>query len=463
MRTLPPFTKIQAEIAQHPVAIILKRNIKRLCPKSHRFLVALSGGPDSTALLVMAWSLGIEVEAAHFNYKLRGEYSDADETFCIGLCHVLEVRLHKESLDTKSTMKESGKSLQTYARDVRYAFFETICKKRNIDTILTAHHLDDSIESFFINLLRGTGLNGLTGIPGRRDNIARPLISVQKAEIMEFLTQFSIPFRKDQTNEESTYVRNQIRNQLIPAIEEIQPSYRTVLQSDMDRLNSAVQFISNEVDKWKDQNMQTVGEKYTLLRSAFGLEVADAFIYEIFKPFRIQWSEVNKLKTALKGQPGKIFTTSSHTILIDREHIIVSPNHDSTAFQTISLEQADLESDNVFDLPSGRLTIQKHHNDGQPQKVTDSIVLDTSMIKFPLVIRRWLPGDRFQPIGMAGKHQKISDFLTNRKVDRLEKANVIVLADEEMVYWVIGYRKDQRLKRIEKTKGAFIRFTYKSP
>jgi tRNA(Ile)-lysidine synthase len=460
MHTLPPFKQIQPEIAQHPVAVILKNHLERLSPNSSRYLVALSGGPDSTALLVLAWSLGIELEAAHINYKLRDEDSDDDELFCVELCRDLDIPIHQKALDTKGALKDAGKSLQTFARDARYAFFEKVCEISKINTILTAHHMDDSIESFFINLLRGTGLDGLTGIPEKRDNIIRPLLTVQKADIINFLTQFSIPFRKDQTNEENAYVRNQIRNQLIPVIENIQPAYRTVMQSDMDRLKSTALLLSNELVKWKAQNMQAEPGKMSFLRSGFDQEVGDALIFQIFKPFGIQWSEVNKLKTAIQGQPGKLFQTQSHIILIDRDHVIVRLNHHSISFQAISLEKAEILNAKVIDLPAGQLTIHSNQASAQSTGTKNSIILDASMIKFPLMIRQWLPGDRFQPSGMAGKHQKISDFLTNRKVDRIEKENVLVLADQKIIYWIIGYRKDHRVEQTKQPGVEFIRITY---
>jgi tRNA(Ile)-lysidine synthase len=460
MHTLPPFKQIQLEIAQHPVAIILKNHLERLSPNSRRYLVALSGGPDSTALIVLSWSLGIEVEAAHMNYKLRDEDADNDERFCVELCEELDIPIHQKALETKSAMKDAGKSLQTFARNARYAFFEKVSAENQIDTILTAHHMDDSIESFFINLLRGTGLDGLTGIPVKRDNIIRPLLQVQKTDIINFLTQFSIPFRKDKTNEKNAYLRNQIRNQLIPVIQSIQPSYRTILQSNMDRLKSAAQLLANELEKWKTQNMQAEPGKMSFLKSGFDQEVGDAFIFQIFKPFGIQWSEVHKLRTAIQGQPGKFFQTQSHIILIDRDHVFVRENHHSSSFQAISLEETDILNTDVINVPAGKLRFRSNLASGKLTAEKNSIILDISMVKFPLMIRRWLPGDRFQPSGMAGKHQKISDFLTNSKVDRIAKENVLVLADQKMIYWVIGYRKDHRIEQTKQPGGLLIRITY---
>lgn len=438
----PSFAANKELISKTPLARRLISDGLKRYSGNKKYLVAISGGPDSVALTVLVWALGYEIGCAHVNYHLRGRESDGDEAFCRDFCHALDIPLHVHSVHMKGNRSLVGESLQEMARNLRYTFFERISREGGYDHIATAHHLDDSIESFFINLLRGTGIDGLTGIPRERGNILRPFTGVKRDEIKAFLDRFAIPYRVDSSNESADYLRNRIRHGVIPQVEEITPAFRSVMGQNLDRLSATSKWLSDETGKWFDTYAVAGEDLVQIDRKGFSPETPVILIYQVFKPYGFQWSEMAKLKNLLLGQSGKSLHSATHELLIDRASVYIRKKQIAGKPEHFTLGRRDLDEGIRVSLPAG--IIEGRKLSGQGQDVNgdqDSLYIPESQLSYPLSIRRWRRGDRFQPAGMQGRHQNVSNFLTNRKVGVLEKEAVFVLADANRILWVIGYRK----------------------
>ncbi len=441
MTTFPAFESIREAIARSPFRRQAEESLPEKLDAGQRYLVALSGGPDSVAMAVLLWSMGYRIGCAHMNYHLRGRDSDGDEEFCRALCRELNVPAFFRSVRLKDDFKDSRKSCQELARDLRYAFFEELVELEGFDFVITAHHLDDSIETFFNNLIRGTGIEGLTGIPMYRGHILRPFLTLRKEDILSFLNRFSIPYREDVSNEGVDYLRNQVRHMVIPACTEGNDSFFQVMEKNMERLQAVHAWLLNQVDDWKQKFYNRADGSDQFLRSGFSPDTPITLIYQIFKVYGFQWSEIAKIKDLLTGQPGKLISSKSHTLLVDREKILVRKKEDKTMFTTFVLQRKELIDGARFSVSSGSIDVRKDRYEGASiSHGKNGMCIPEKDLEFPLTIRRWRPGDRFQPSGMAGKHQKVSDFLTHLKLDRFRKQEVLVLTDRNRILWVIGYR-----------------------
>lgn len=460
MTTFPAFESIREAIARSPFRRQAEESLPEKQDAGQRYLVALSGGPDSVAMAVLLWSMGYRIGCAHMNYHLRGKDSDDDEEFCRTLCKKLDLPVYVKSVRLKDDFKGSKKSWQELARDLRYDFFDEVIERHGYDFIITAHHLDDSVETFLNNLIRGTGIEGLTGIPGQRDKILRPFLRLRKTDILSFLDRFSIPYRKDISNEGVDYLRNRVRHRVIPSFAEENDSFFKVMEKNMERLQAVDAWLTAQVESWKQSYSFRADGSDQFLRSGFSTGTPLTLIYRLFKSYGFQWSEMEKLKNLLTGQPGKMISSKSHTLLVDRERIIVRIRADETSFTQIVLDEKGLVDGMHFSLPSGILEVRTDldKNPANLNGKTD-VCISAGEIHFPLTIRTWRPGDRFQPSGMSGKHQNVSDFLTNLKLDRFAKRKVCVLADRNRILWVIGYRPAEGLSDCQHT-GSCVCFNY---
>jgi len=405
-------------------------------------LVGVSGGIDSVVLLDLLDKAGFPVAIAHCNFRLRGKESDGDERLVSELARKYDAPIFKTSFETADYAQENKISIEMAARDLRYQWFETIRSTHHFDCIAVAHHRDDQLETFFLNLARGTGLSGLTGMKPVNGKIVRPLLFASRDEIEKYRHENFLDFREDSSNQSLDYQRNKIRHTLLPVMDTLNPSFRDGLIKTMGYLD--------DVSKICDQAIQQTWERVAVrkgtdyLVSIAELKLLDplpTYLFEFLKSFGFNSQVVADIVASLDGISGKQFVSQTHRLVHDRDLLILAP------LQT--------ENRKLFYLEEGmkELAFPVHlkisvSGKSDKFKITDSrfvACIDRDHIQFPLLIRRWKKGDYFKPLGMNG-FKKISDFFIDSKLSLPEKENVWILANGEQVVWIIGHRLDDRYK-----------------
>lgn len=401
-----------------------------------KILVACSGGVDSVVLTHLLQQLGFEIALAHCNFSLRGKESDLDEMFVIGLARKLEIPVFAETFDTYKYADDLKISIQMAARDLRYKWFEEILSNFKYQYLLTAHHLDDDLETFFINLSRGTGLKGLKGIPNKNQNILRPLLVFSKEEILNFAQQNKLKWREDLSNFSPDYLRNKIRLQLIPKFKETNKTVMKNFQTTQRNLQSSQALIEDYMALIYKLAVSETSLGYTLnVQKLQELPNSKALLYELLNDFGFtEWDDVSNL---LQAQTGKQLFSKTHRLLKNREEIILTDlgNYDKKDEFFIPREGIDHPI---------KLTLEHSINMGDTKK--DVIYVSADKLKFPLKIRKWKEGDYFYPFGMDGKKKKLSKYFKDEKISRLQKEKTWLLTSEENIVWVIGFRMDERFK-----------------
>lgn len=426
-------------------------------PGRQRFLLAVSGGVDSVALAHLFSQAGWTFAIAHCNFQLRGEESDQDAAFVRILASTLQVPCFEVTFDTMRVMQERGGSIQMVARELRYTWLEEIRKAHDFDWIVTAHHLNDAVETLFINLMRSAGLKGLQGIPAVHGRVIRPLSEVSRQAILSFQAELGFSFREDSSNIKTDYLRNKIRHQVLPALESIQPTFIHAAAQSMQALQDAYKIyayalegIAGKVIR-KEANRIVIA--WPLLET---LPAPETILFELLRSYGFNADQASTLWSMRNTSTGSLVLSTSHRCLIDRNQFILVPQETGQQESPITLS-----GPGVYQGFEGYLTLSE--GDASPPAIHDrnSIIVDAQAVHFPLCWRRWKAGDRFAPLGMHGKHKKIQDFLTDLRVDRLTKARVTVLEDADgRILWVVGYRLDDHFKMDASQKTACLQLRY---
>ena len=406
-----------------------------------KLLIACSGGLDSVVLTHLIKQLNFEIALAHCNFSLRGKESDGDEMFVIGLAKNLEIPVFAETFDTKKFAEEHKISTQMAARDLRYNWFAEILKDFKFDYLLTAHHLDDDLETFFINLSRGTGLNGLIGIPKENNKIIRPLLNFSREEILKYAEANNLKWREDSSNKKTDYLRNKLRLEVLPKFKETNESLLKNFQKTQQNLQASQNLIedymalvyklvvSEGVDSYKI-NIQKIKE----------LPNTHALLYELLNGFGFtEWDDVSNL---LDSQTGKQVFSKTHILLKNREELVL------TEIISEKINEEFLVLEDGINSPIN-LKIESSKYIGETEK--NLIYVASEKLNFPLKLRKWSSGDNFQPFGMDGK-KKLSKFFKDEKISMTEKSKIWLLLSDEKIVWIIGHRMDDRFKVIENTK-----------
>jgi len=417
-----------------------------------KYLIGLSGGADSMALLRVMLRLGFHVEAVHCNFHLRGDEADRDEVFCKNACEQLGVELHLLHFDTKLYALSHKISIEMAARDMRYGFFEQMRKDIGADGILVAHHKDDSVETVLMNLIRGTGIHGLTGIAPRNGHILRPLLCVDRQEIELYLREIHQDFVTDSTNLVDDVVRNKIRLRVLPLLREINPSVSDSVLATAARLSQVAELLDDTIRKMaddaivSDENNQKIfaidkiSNEYTLFHLLRPFSFSPALIVDIDKLMREN------------GVSGKTFLSATHELLIDRGHIIVQPLEKP-------VKPMKIPETGTYVLPNGeklRIKEMAVDDDFVISKTPEKVCLDASKVRFPLMLRQTSAGDRFRPLGMKGS-RLVSDFMTDRKMSLFEKRRQLLLEDADgKIIWLIGLRPDNQCRITPQTTTALV-------
>ena len=419
---------------------------KSLFIREDKLILGISGGADSVCLMHVFLELGYSFELAHCNFNLRGEESDADEYFVKDLAKEHQLKIHVKQFDTLVYAAENKISTQMAARDLRYAWFEKLRIKSSAKYLAIAHHANDDVETFFINLVRGSGLKGFLGIKEKNNAIVRPLLSVSRLEIEQYLKDRGLVFREDSSNASVKYLRNKIRHELIPLLAQMNPSIQQTVKDEMRILDGVAQIYASKVEEVrKDLTQEKNGIVQLEISALLALNPLHSYLYELLSAYGFY--AVEAISKALQGQSGKQFFSSTHQLVVDRENIFISLlNKENEVFEitekTISLVYP-LEIN--FKVMADK-TIIYDNNIAQ---------LDVEKLKFPLTLRKWKQGDKFMPLGMK-KFKKLSDFFIDSKFSIIDKQEQWLLCSGVDIVWVLGCRIDERYKLESNTKKVYI-------
>jgi len=412
-----------------------------------KLLIAVSGGIDSVVLTHLCHALGLNFSLAHCNFNLRAEESHKDEAFVLELAEALDVEVFIQNFDTEAYAKAHKRSIQMAARELRYDWFKELAEQLQFDYILTAHHADDNLETFLINFTRGTGLNGLTGIPMIKNNIVRPLLSFSRAQIETFAKKENILWREDASNASRKYLRNKLRHEVVPILKEINPQLLDSFQNTLVNLNDTADIVEESLDAFSKRAIQSIDKFGITYKISEFKKVHNpkAYLYEIFKGYG--FTEWNDIVNLLEAQSGKLVRSNSHRLIKHRDFLILTDLGNSAQSKE-ALFINELAND--IETPIGELSFENVEGLFDVSKST--IFVDKDVLKFPLEFRLWKEGDIFQPIGMTGK-KKISKYLKDEKVSLVEKENTWILASDNKVVWLVGKRADDRFKVTKNTKN----------
>ena len=416
-------------------------------------IVGLSGGADSTALLRILLALGYRCIAVHCNFHLRGAESDRDRQFVTDLCQNLGVELIVCNYDTVTYASQKNISIEMAARELRYADFERIMQERSASAVCIAHHRDDSVETLLLNLIRGTGLRGLTGIKPRNGHIIRPLLCVSRKEIEYYLNDTGQTYITDSTNLETDYTRNKIRLELLPLMRCINPSADSSIESTSLHLQQAYAFYSQAIGQARAEVVTGDESNFTInIAKLKHVASVQALLFEILSPLGFNDATITDVAASLDSQPGTVFTSATHRIIKDRETFIVSPI-ETTPFTPIALSGHPGES---AELSDGKIVTINFAPADTPISASPSVAtFDADLINGPLSIRLWKDGDWFIPFGMKGR-KLVSDYLTDSKVSQTERRHQLVVTCGRDIIWVLGRRPDNRYRVTRHTRNQLI-------
>ena len=419
--------------------------------KDKKLLIAISGGVDSVVLTHLLAQLGFNISLAHCNFNLRNIESNLDEVFVKELAKKLNIRCFTTAFQTTAIAKERKESTQIAARNLRYTWFENLIIENDFNYVLTAHHADDNLETFLINLTRGSGLDGFTGIPEINGNIVRPLLSFSREEILKFAEEHKITWREDLSNASTKYIRNKIRHKILPVLKEINPSLLETFSKTIENLQESKQIIEDRIEEVsKEIRTKEIAIVKFNIAAIQQLSNPKAYLFQLFKNYNFtEWTDVYNL---LSAQSGKQVFSKTHILLKDRAFLILSKKEAEFQLETnYVIEENTLEIKSPIHLSFKEVTDNSIRN-------KNTIYVAKENLKFPLIVRKWQNGDYFYPVGMRGK-KKISKYFKDEKISLLEKKNKWLLCNaDDAIIWVIGMRKDNRYQT-EKIASNYLKIT----
>ena len=414
-----------------------------------KLLIATSGGVDSVVLCNLLSLLNYHFSIAHCNFQLRGEDSDGDEIFVQQLAEELGVPVLTRKFNTKNYAKSNKISTQLAARDLRYEWFLELANKHQFSYILTAHHASDQTETVLYNLTKGTGVSGLRGIPNKNKNIRRPLLFVSKEKIIDYAQNNNLKWRDDSSNSEDKYSRNLIRNQIIPQLKKINPSIDETMLRNTDRFQSIETFIQAETSKIVSKHL-TQSSHGTILALDWISENNKILFHQILMGFGFNYFQIEAIFTSIKHS-GKIFFGETNQLIIDRNKLIISPVEDKDLLIT-TVTSADFK----IKIPYHQFLISEQKKSNVSiSKDSNIAYLDADKVVFPFIIRSWQQGDKFMPLGMNSE-KKLSDFMIDEKIPVNLKKRLPIFESDNQIFWIAGYRIDNRFKVTENTKTVLI-------
>lgn len=420
---------------------------QKLFNLNQKVLLTVSGGIDSMVMADLFMKSGVSAGFAHCNFGLRGSESDRDEAFVRAAADKYNCPIYIKKMDVDSYVAQHGESVQVAAREMRYSWFEELMQTTDYELYATAHHFDDQVETFFINLLRGTGIKGLKGIPAKNGHCIRPLLFAERHEIEAYAKSEVIAYREDSSNLKDDYLRNRIRHFVVPALEKASPGFKAGMRNSFSTLSSTNDFLTHEINKRRSEMISTKNGLTIMDAGKLKNENNPGFVlYQLLNPFGFNFATVNQILESLEKIPGKQFFSVSHEVVTDRDSLIISP-----------IEEPDNEVYHIYrDTRSLSTPVQLQLNtfpfENQKIPVDPAIAwLDYEKLIFPLEIRRYRQGDAFVPLGMKGR-KKVSDFFIDEKIPIPEKRNIWIILSAGKIAWIAGHRIDNRFRITSETE-----------
>lgn len=408
-----------------------------------KIIVGVSGGADSVALLDILHSFGLECVVAHCNFHLRGEESNRDAFFVEELCKKYNLKYERIDFDTEAYAAINSVSIEMAARELRYNWFEQLRVIHMADKIAVAHHRDDSVETILLNLVRGTGIRGLTGIVPVNGYVIRPLLCVSRDEIIEYLKDRRMSFVDDSTNNEDMYARNKIRLNVIPMLEAINPSAKESINKTAEHLTQ----VANIYYMYMAQVKANIfaDNKINISMLVQYLE-PEAILFELLSPYGFNSATVRQIFESVISQSGKIFYSETHELLKDRGYLILKKK-DSLKIERYNIHKDETTISRPIHLKIERAPV---NGDLSIEKNPDIIYIDADKLTYPLTLRKWKQGDWFMPFGMKGK-KKVSDYFSDNKFSLFDKEAAWLLCSGDDIVWIVGHRADERFRVTDKT------------
>lgn len=439
------------------IAFIKKEQLFR---KEQNILLTVSGGVDSIVMCDLFHKAGFSFGIAHCNFNLRGKESDDDKKFVSGLAARYNVPFAWKSFDTKRYAKKKKISIQMAARELRYDWMKRFARDKKYSFLATAHHLDDSIETFFINILRGTGIAGLQGVPLRQGMIIRPMLFANKKMIRDYAMSENLMWREDSSNLTDKYLRNNIRHHLIPSLKKLNTGFERTISRELSYLKDAAEIFKKFIEEKKKEIMVEEGKSILLnIKKLKESGHAETILHELLRAYDFTPETTELIAQRMYTTAGKKFLSPTYRLIKDRDFLVLTPNRSAGGKNGYLIKKDQDEFKNTqlhlkIDSIPGNLTQVKDRS-------SSIAYFDQALISFPLKLRKWKPGDSFHPLGMTGK-KKLSDFLIDKKVPLNEKENIHVLESGGKVIWVVGHRIDDRHKVLPGTK-RILRLSILSP
>jgi tRNA(Ile)-lysidine synthase len=421
---------------------------ERLFHSSQRILLAVSGGADSMLMLHLFTHAGFSVAVAHCNFNLRGVESDGEEQFVADYCDKHNLAFYVKHFNTEDYALEKGISIEMAARDLRYDWFNRLLEKHGLDLLATAHHQDDVIETFLINLSRGSGIKGLSGIQPKSGRIIRPMLFTNRTEILEYCKRLKIDFRTDSSNLDTVYKRNMIRQEILPLLEKVNPAFRRNALKTIGNLHETGQLFQQRINEIKaavySEDHQGVMIHIEKLQTFSPLRT---ILFELIRKFGFQIEQTDDIIQSLSKESGRKFFSDEYRLIKDREYLLISP-FVSKPDPIFYLEEDCSKVNFPLHLSFEKLERTAGFRFSTHPNVVD---LDLDKLVFPLILRHWQEGEYFQPLGMTGM-KKLSDFFVDEKYSIPEKESAWILASGNQLVWIVGKRMDDRFKITENTK-----------
>ncbi len=423
-------------------------NNNNIITRNSSFLLTVSGGIDSTVMLDVFFKLKINFAIAHCNFKLRGKESDKDQKFVKELAIKYKANFYTIDFETEKYAKDKGISTQMAARDLRYFWFEKIRSENNFDFIAVAHNKNDVAETILLNLVRGTGLKGLTGISPKNNNVIRPLLFASRDDIQNYQIQNNLKFREDSSNKKIKYKRNKIRHKVIPVLLEINPMFFDTMLQNAKRFTETYNIFNKAVIDKKSKIIVTNNNQTLININALKKESSPkTFLFEYLKPYNFTDSQLDNILSAINSESGKIFLSNTHKIVKDRDFFIIS-NIENTTDKSYFICKTDKNITEPINISIEIIDINKNFKLSRKNNIAD---FDFDILNFPLKLRKWRKGDFFMPLGMK-RAKKLSDFFIDEKIPVSEKENIWILESKGEIVWIVGKRIDDRFKISKDTK-----------
>ncbi len=419
-----------------------------LFSKADKLLVAFSGGVDSVVLSDLLNKAGYQFDLAHCNFQLRGIEANDDTEFCKSYAKTINANCHVTYFDTKEYALKNKLSIQMAARNLRYTWFKELIEKNHYTYILTAHHANDNIETLFVNLIRGTGIKGLQGIPEKQNNIVRPLLFATKEAIKQYALKNKLSCREDSSNQEVKYKRNFIRHQIVPELKKLNPALEETINTSIHFFKQSSEIVSQFADlKFKEICKQENNQLLIDIKLLLNEKQKETLLFEWLYPKNFKTSQIQQLCEVLIADKhiGKQFSSATHELVIDRKYIIVK-----LIEKEILIKEFVINS--VSDIKHLPIELSfEETTETEFSKNKNEITIAYTDNLFPLTLRKWKTGDKFKPLGLNG-FKKLSDYFKDIKLSLFEKEAVWILENKEHIIWIVGHHMDDRCKVVEGTE-----------